>query len=107
MAPLNLPDIVTFLFTDIEGSSRLWEQEPERMQPALARHDALARTVVERNHGIVVKMIGDGVHAAFEDSFDAVSAALQLQDALADPEATNGVSLRVRCGLHRGVVEQR
>ena len=98
---------VTFLFTDIEGSTRLWEQDAERMRPALARHDALVRTAVEGHRGNVVKMIGDGVHAVFEDPLDAVGATLQLQQALADPEATNGVALRVRCGLHLGVVEHR
>ena len=46
--------IVTFLFTDIEGSSQLWERAPERMGPALARHDALSREVVHRHHGTVV-----------------------------------------------------
>jgi class 3 adenylate cyclase len=58
------PGVVTFLFTDIEGSTRLWEQEPERMRPALARHDAIAKAAVERHHGAIVKMAGDGVHAA-------------------------------------------
>ena len=88
MASLRPPSVVTFLFTDIEGSTRLWEHEPERMHPASARHDTLARTVVEINNGVVVKMTGDGVYAAFEDPLDAVGAALQLQQALADPEAT-------------------
>ena len=46
--------VTTVLFTDIEGSTRLWEQEPERMRPALARHDALARTAVEGNRGAIV-----------------------------------------------------
>jgi predicted ATPase/class 3 adenylate cyclase len=98
---------VTFLFTDIEGSSRLWEQEPERMKPALAAHDALARKAIEGHHGTVVKMTGDGVHAAFDDSLDALAATVDLQKALADPAATHGVPLRVRCGLHAGVVERR
>jgi len=102
------PSVVTaFLFTDIEGSTRLWEREPERMRPALARHDTLARSAVESHHGTVVKMTGDGIYAAFDDACDAVKAALQLQHALADPAATNGVALRVRCGLHAGVVECR
>ena len=99
--------LTTFLFTDIEGSSRLWEQEPERMRPALERHDAITRSAVEGNRGTVVKMIGDGVHAVFADPLDAVGASLQLQQALADPEATNGVALRVRCGMHVGVHERR
>lgn len=107
MASLRPQSVVTFLFTDIEGSTRLWGQEPERMHAASARHDTLARTVVQVNNGIVVKMTGDGVHAAFEDPLDAVGAALQLQQALADPEATSGIALRVRCGLHAGVAERR
>ena len=99
--------VTTFLFTDIEDSTRHWEEAPERMQPALARHDALTRTAVEGNHGSVVKMTGDGVYAAFRDPVDAVNAALQLQQALAPPEATAGIALRVRCGLHMGVAEHR
>ena len=62
-----LSAITTFLFTDIEGSSLLWEREPMRMRSALARHDAIAREAVEGHRGIVVKMSGDGVHAAFDD----------------------------------------
>lgn len=99
--------VVAFLFSDIEGSTRLWEQEPSRMRLALACHDALARAAVEANRGTIVKTTGDGFHAAFEDSLDALAAALQLQQTLADPTATNGVSLRVRCGVHAGVVERR
>ncbi len=99
--------VTTFLFTDIDGSTRLWEQEPARMRPALARHDAIVRAAIEGHRGIVVKMTGDGVHAAFGDPLDAVGATLQLQHALADPEATHGMALRVRCGLHLGVVERR
>ena len=53
-----------FLFTDIEGSTRLWDEEPERMRPALASHDTITRRAVEDNRGIVVKMTGGGVHAA-------------------------------------------
>jgi len=101
------PGVVTFLFTDIEGSTRLWEEEPERMRLALAKHDALARGAVERNRGTVVKMAGDGVHAAFDDPLDALSATLELQRAVADPEATGGVALRIRCGLHAGIDERR
>ena len=101
------PAITTFLFTDIEGSSALWEREPARMRAALARHDAIARAAVEDHRGEVVKTSGDGIHAAFGDPLDAVRAVVELQQALADPAATGGVSLRVRCGLHAGVVERR
>ncbi|HXN14966.1 MAG TPA: adenylate/guanylate cyclase domain-containing protein, partial [Usitatibacter sp.] len=99
--------VTTFLFTDIEGSTRLWEQDPERMRPAMACHDAIARSAVESNHGVVVKMAGDGLHAAFDDPLDAIGATLQLQRALADPQSTHGVALKVRCGLHAGVDERR
>jgi class 3 adenylate cyclase len=99
--------VITFLFTDIEGSTRLWEEQPARMRPALARHDAIARHAVEQHRGIVVKMSGDGLHAAFEDPLDALAATLELQLALADPEQTGGIALRVRCGLHAGVAERR
>ena len=98
---------VTLLFTDIEGSTALWEQDGARMSQALAAHDALARRAVESRRGRVVKMTGDGVHAAFDDPLDALAATVDLQQALADPVATQGVPLRVRCGLHTGVVERR
>ncbi|HQR20369.1 MAG TPA: tetratricopeptide repeat protein [Burkholderiaceae bacterium] len=104
---LSQAAVTTFLFTDIEGSTRLWECEPERMRPALARHDAMARKAVEDHHGVVVKMTGDGLHAAFDDPTDGIAAALELQQALADPAATGGVQLLVRCGLHAGLNERR
>lgn len=97
----------TILFTDIEGSTRLWEQEPERMSQALARHDTIARAAVEDNRGVVVKMIGDGLYAAFADPADGLNASLTLQRSLSDPAATNGIRLLVRCGLHQGPVEKR
>jgi predicted ATPase/class 3 adenylate cyclase len=98
---------VTFLFTDIEGSTALWEQDGARMSQALAAHDALARSAVEHRHGTVVKITGDGVHAVFDDALHALAATLDMQLALADPAATRGVALRVRCGLHAGMVERR
>jgi predicted ATPase/class 3 adenylate cyclase len=100
---VNSDGPVTFLFTDIEGSTRLWEQAPERMQPALVRHNALARAAVENNRGTVLKMTGDGIYAVFEDALDALRATINLQQALADPTTTDGIDLRVRCGLHTGV----
>ncbi len=99
--------VTTFLFTDIEGSTRLWEREPERMVHALACHDALARAGVVAHGGTVVKTTGDGLHAAFDDPLAALNAAVQLQQALADPAATHGIALAVRCGLHAGVDARR
>jgi predicted ATPase/class 3 adenylate cyclase len=101
------PAVTTYLFTDIEGSTRLWETEPDKMRPALARHDAIVRTCVEGNRGTVVKMSGDGVHAVFADPLDAVRATLELQRTLVELEPTERVALQVRCGMHAGVDERR
>ena len=101
------PGIVTFLFTDIEGSSLLWEKTPERMRPALARHDVLSRAAVEDHRGVIVKTTGDGVHAYFVDPLDAVHAAVALQSALDEARGADGLALNVRCGLHAGVDERR
>jgi predicted ATPase/class 3 adenylate cyclase len=98
---------VTFLFSDIEGSTRLWEQHPETMRDALAQHDVLSRGAVTACGGTVVKTMGDGLHAAFGEPGDAIRATVMLQRALRDPEATAGIALRVRCGLHLGVVQRR
>ena len=95
----------TFLFTDIEGSTRLWEQQPERMRPALAAHDAMVREAIERHSGRVVKMTGDGVHAVFEDALDAVVATVAIQQAM--PRLAADIELRLRCGLHAGPSEGR
>jgi predicted ATPase/class 3 adenylate cyclase len=99
--------ITTFLFTDIEGSTRLWEEQPERMREALARHDEIVRAAVASHGGRVVKMTGDGVHAAFDDPLAGVESALAIQLALEDAPATAGIALRVRCGLHAGAHEMR
>ena len=74
---------VTFLFTDLEGSTRLWEQHPEAMRPALARHDTILRKAVAEHQGHAVKTTGDGMHAVFATADDAVDAAVAIQLALA------------------------
>ena len=73
---------VTFLFTDLEGSTRLWEEQPDTMRDALARHDEILRDAVEKRDGVVVKTTGDGLHAAFATAYDAVAAAIQAQRSL-------------------------
>src|SRR5262249_36627776 len=74
-APTAAPSgTVTFLFTDIEGSSRLWEQYPQAMPAALARHDSLLRQHIAAHGGQVFKTIGDAVCAAFATAPDALSA---------------------------------
>jgi predicted ATPase/class 3 adenylate cyclase len=105
-----MPDptaFTTILFTDIEGSSRLWETAGQRMGEALARHDALARDCVAAAGGTLVKTTGDGIHAIFADPRAAVAATVSLLRALQDPAATAGQPLKVRCGLHAGLVELR
>jgi predicted ATPase/class 3 adenylate cyclase len=101
------PEVTTLLFTDIEGSTRLWEQEGERMSRALAEHDALSRAAVEKHNGAVLKMTGDGMYAAFDVPVDALNATIMLQRSLDELAAADGVPLRVRAGLHVGVVERR
>ncbi len=98
---------VTFLFTDIEGSSRLWEQQPDAMRPALARHDALIRSSVEQHHGYVVKTTGDGIHAAFATAPQALAAVLSAQRALWDEPWGPQIPISVRMGLHTGSAEGR
>lgn len=74
---------LTFLFTDLENSTPLWENFPESVRTATARHDVLMRTVIERHHGRVVKTTGDGFHAVFETPSDGGAAALAIRDAVA------------------------
>jgi class 3 adenylate cyclase len=104
----RLPEgTVTFLFTDIEGSTRLWEQHPQAMQAALSQHDQLLREVIERHDGQVVKQRGDGVHAVFGAARDALVAVLAAQRALWTAEWPITGPLRVRMGLHTGEAAQR
>ena len=98
---------VTFLFTDIEGSTRLWEQHPEAMRLALARHDTLLRQAIEVNNGVVFKTIGDAFCAAFATALDALTAALAAQQALHTELWTDTLSLNVRMALHTGAAELR
>ncbi|MEX1007414.1 MAG: adenylate/guanylate cyclase domain-containing protein [Acidimicrobiia bacterium] len=105
---VELPSgLVTFLFTDIEGSTRLWEEHPDGMRAALAHHDELIRGAVEAQRGYVVKTTGDGVHAAFPTADDGVRAAIVAQRALAGQEWGETGELRVRMGLHTGAAEVR
>jgi predicted ATPase/class 3 adenylate cyclase len=98
---------VTFLFTDLEGSSRLWEAYPDAMGVALGRHDGLLRDAVEAHGGYVVKFTGDGVHAAFRTAEAAVAAAVDAQRRLTDAAWAETGPLRVRMGVHTGAAEVR
>ncbi|MEO5840650.1 MAG: adenylate/guanylate cyclase domain-containing protein [Acidimicrobiales bacterium] len=93
---------VTFLFTDLEGSTRLWEERPDEMRAALVDHDAIVRSAVDANDGYVFSTGGDGFGAAFRRAADAVAAAEQAQaDLAAHP------LLRVRMGINTGEVQER
>ena len=93
---------VTFLFTDIEGSTRLWERDAVAMRAAVARHDALLSAAIAAHQGTAYKHVGDAVQAAFSTATDAMAAAVEAQRALAaDPWPETG-PLRVRMALHAG-----
>ncbi len=98
---------VTFLFTDIEGSTRRWEHEPAAMAAALARHDVLLRAAIDAHHGAVFKTVGDAVCAVFPDAVESLGAALDGQRALATEPWPGSGPLRVRMALHTGVPEER
>jgi predicted ATPase/class 3 adenylate cyclase len=105
---MHLPTgTVTFLFTDIEGSTRLWEEKPEAMRLALARHDLMLRDAIGVNSGIVFKAMGDAFCAAFATAPEALSSALVIQHALQAEPWPDGIRLCVRMALHTGAVEQR
>ena len=97
--------IVTFLFTDIEGSTPLWEREPDAMRQALARHDAILRQAVEAQGGIIYKVIGDAIQAAFALPAGTLAAALAAQRELAAATWPTASPLRVRMGMHVGPAE--
>ncbi|MBL8046934.1 MAG: adenylate/guanylate cyclase domain-containing protein, partial [Anaerolineales bacterium] len=101
---------VTFLFTDIEGSTKLWEQYPEAMRSALAHHDAILREAIETHQGHIIKLTGDGVHAVFAQTYDAVDATVTAQhrlSALTLAVAPTALPIKVRMGLHTGEAELR
>jgi predicted ATPase/class 3 adenylate cyclase len=97
---------ITFLFTDIEGSTRLWDEQPERMRDALARHDALLHEILTRFGGYVFKTIGDAFCAAFSRVSDAVAAAVAGQQVLTS-SGGDSFPLPVRMAIHCGTAEER
>jgi predicted ATPase/class 3 adenylate cyclase len=99
--------IVTFLFTDLEGSTRLWEEHPEAMKSALARHNEILRDAISAHAGHVVKSTGDGFHVVFTTAADAVAAAGRAQVALHEEVWGATGPLRVRMGLHTCEAELR
>jgi predicted ATPase/class 3 adenylate cyclase len=108
---IAMPDLptgtVTFLFTDIEGSTRLWEREPQAMAAALAGHDALVREAIDRHSGYVFMTAGDAFCAAFQTADDALAAACDAQRALANEAWAESARIKVRMALHTGATEVR
>lgn len=90
--------VVTFLFTDVEGSTRRWEGDPEAMRKALSAHDEVLRSAIQAHGGFLFKHTGDGVCAAFSSPKSAVEAAVDAQRAL---------ELPVRMGISTGEAEVR
>jgi len=105
-----LPEgIVTFLMTDIEGSTRLWEEDPEAMGAAVRDHDLLVRRVVAEGGGVLIKWRGEGdsTFSVFTDAVGAVVTAVALQGALGSHSWPTPRPIRVRSALHTGEAELR
>jgi predicted ATPase/class 3 adenylate cyclase len=98
---------ITFLFTDVEGSTKLWERNTEAMSKALSHHDELIRNTVEAHDGFVFKTVGDAFYAAFSTAAEAIEAALDAQKSLLSQEWEETGPLKVRMALHTGKAEER
>ncbi len=107
MFPEPAAQTLAFLFTDIEGSTRLWEQYNEPMRDALERHDTILRAAVESANGLVVKTTGDGFMAVFSSAVDGVNACVRAQHGLGRAPWGETGALRVRMGLHAGEAAKR
>lgn len=95
--------LLTFAFTDLVGSTRLWERVPEAARQALARHYEIIQGAVASNHGTIFKTVGDACCCVFHSPIDAVSAAIAIQHALeSEPWPQSTGPLRVRIGIHSG-----
>ncbi len=98
---------VTLLFTDVEGSTALWDTEREAMAAALRRHDEIVREAIEQAGGYVFKTAGDSFCAAFSAARTGLDAALTAQLSLAAQSWPTSRPIAVRMGLHAGVCEER
>ncbi|MEE8407371.1 MAG: adenylate/guanylate cyclase domain-containing protein [Acidimicrobiia bacterium] len=104
----ELPDgVVTFLFTDVEGSTRMWEKSPNLMMRALEQHDQVIDEAVAHNNGHSVKPRGEGDSrfVVFQTARDAVAATAEMQRQLAATEWVTPTQLRVRASLHSGTAD--
>ena len=93
---------VTFLFSDIEGSTARWDRDRDAMAAALGRHDALMRATLEARGAYVFKTMGDAFCAAFAHARDALAAAFDAQRALATEDFSAVDGIAVRMALHTG-----
>jgi len=98
---------VTFLFTDIEGSTKRWETHGDDMRLAVERHDSLLRSVFEQRGGYIFKTVGDAFCVAFASAPDALTAALEAQLAIAKEDHASVGGIHVRMGMHTGNADQR
>src|SRR5687767_8354102 len=96
---------VTFLFTDIEGSTPLWERNPQAMRNTLSRHNDLLQMAIQQHGGHVFQVVGDAFHAAFSIPVQALEAALAAQRSLTKESWRETGSIRVRMGIHTGLAE--
>src|SRR5688500_19838641 len=99
----NLPSgTVTFLFTDIEGSTKLLQQLDEKFASLVDDHERILRAACEAHQGRVLDIHGDAFFVVFPRALDAILAVVQAQRELANHQWIDGVSVRVRMGLHTG-----
>src|SRR5688500_12099822 len=109
MAPALPTGTITFLFTDVEGSARLWADDPDRMRVALAAHDVLIESSAEKHAGAVVRPRGQGDSrfCVFARATDAVAAGVTIQRALEHAPESQETPLRVRIAVHTGEADLR
>ena len=98
---------VTFMFTDVEGSTALWDRAPTEMAVALARHDDIVRAAVTAHDGFVFATVGDGFGVAFGSVSAAARAAVAVQVGMDEEVWPPGAVLRVRVGMHTGTAVER
>jgi class 3 adenylate cyclase len=98
---------VTFLFTDVEGSTRLWQEDEASMRGPVARHDELLQGAVAEHGGVVFSTMGDGLAAAFQSASAAVSCALEAQSLIHRESWEMVRPIKARIGLHTGEAELR
>ena len=96
---------VTFLFTDIEDSTRLWQEQPEAMLHAHALHDKILYEAIEANHGYVFGIVGDSFNVAFHNAQNALIAMLTAQRDLQTRQKDSALKIKARMGLHTGAAE--